>query len=351
MFLLNLQAGDFPNAIQLCVEAKNAAAEYSHYTAVRWVLTWVPVTSLVLRELSENLSKRLGSMESYIDDALAQMTLAFRPDKYVLIYSAYEMLGKTDGAAHKLLSFFHATLQTSARTVLVELLRRTAAEPEQAADEPDQVDQQSYAELCALVPEDFVLECVQELGLVLCKVLCVYHAILRYHMQLDEERLGRLAGQEVGLDGPPVGECRNEHAQLPTSVEKGFFQTVLIEGLFGVFETAAEKVDQLLGAQRLAHLKVDHFIQVLEMVNRFRRFGRLHFHNPFAALAPTLERLMSDYFASYHAQRMEEFRMFLEHEAFALCPVPLQFTCFDLPVSQKSVCRTVGSIEFLVPTI
>lgn len=29
---------------------------------------------------------------------------------------------------------------------------------------------------------------------------------------------------------------------------------------------------------------------------------------------------------------MDELRMFLENEAFALCPVPLQFTLFDLQV-------------------
>lgn len=34
----------------------------------------------------------------------------------------------------------------------------------------------------------------------------------------------------------------------------------------------------------------------------------------------------------FHYERMDELRMFLENEAFALCPVPLQFTLFDLQV-------------------
>lgn len=34
----------------------------------------------------------------------------------------------------------------------------------------------------------------------------------------------------------------------------------------------------------------------------------------------------------FHYERMDELRVFLENEAFALCPVPLQFTLFDLQV-------------------
>lgn len=67
------------------------------------------------------------------------------------------------------------------------------------------------------------------------------------------------------------------------------------------------------------------------MVKFIFRFGRLHFQNPYASLSSTLDKIMSDYFAKYHSMRMEELNMFLEHEVFALCPVPLQFTFFDLP--------------------
>lgn len=68
------------------------------------------------------------------------------------------------------------------------------------------------------------------------------------------------------------------------------------------------------------------------MTNKFRRFGRVHFNNPFAELTPTLDQQMKLFFAQYHRERMEELRMFLENEAFALCPVPLQFTLFDFQV-------------------
>jgi hypothetical protein len=46
--------------------------------------------------MSKNLSKTLGTMEAHIDDALASMTIVFNVDRYALIQSAYQMLGKTE---------------------------------------------------------------------------------------------------------------------------------------------------------------------------------------------------------------------------------------------------------------
>ncbi|CAD5208924.1 unnamed protein product [Bursaphelenchus xylophilus] len=291
-----MSKGDFPSAIRLCVEAKNAADDYKRYDAIR--------------DLSVNLAKRLGSMESHIDDALASMTLGFDEEKYQFVYSAYKMLNKNSGAAQKLLSFFHATLQTSARSVIVEFLSRTT--------ELESLEEMSYDELCSSIPQDFVVECSQELGVVLCKILFIYHRILRYHIEDDKRQLNSYNAVEVGLEGPPI-------------VEKDVFQTVMIEGLFGIFDTAAEKYDRLLAVQDFSHLKVDNFLNVLEMTNRFRRFGKSYFQNAYHNLTGTVDKMMASYFERYHKNRMDELKMFLENEAFALCPVPLQFTFFDLP--------------------
>lgn len=115
-------------------------------------------------------------------------------------------------------------------------------------------------------------------------------------------------------------------------VEKGIFQIALLEGLHGVFQTAASKYNTLLHLQPLYQLKFEQFIQIIEMTNRFRKFGRLHFNNFYVELCSTLDHHMRLFFAQYHRERMEELRMFLENEAFALCPVPLQFTLFDFQV-------------------
>ncbi|CAD5206190.1 unnamed protein product [Bursaphelenchus okinawaensis] len=294
-----INKGDFPSAIRLCVEAKNAADEYRQYHAIR--------------DLSNTLSTRLGTMESHIDDALASMTTSFDVDKYRFIYSAYKMVNKVSGAAQKLISFFHATIQTSARSVLVEFLNRTT--------DLEGLDEMPYDELSTSIPYEFAVECSQELGVVLCKILFIYHHILRYHIEEDKKQFNALSVVEVGLDGPPI-------------VEKDVFQTVMIDGLHSIFETAADKYNQLLMCQDFSHLKVDNFLSVLEMTNRFKRFGQTYFQNPYSNLTVTVDKLMSQYFERYHRNRMDELRMFLENEAFALCPIPIQFTFFDLPEFQ-----------------
>jgi hypothetical protein len=66
--------------------------------------------------------------------------------------------------------------------------------------------------------------------------------------------------------------------------------------------------------------------------NRFREFGLRHFGNSHLEFAATAMKKSRAFFRQYHSERME-LKMFLENETFTLCPVPMQFSLFDLPVS------------------
>lgn len=63
----------------------------------------------------------------------------------------------------------------------------------------------SYEKLCESIPLEFALECVQEMGLVLCKILCTYHCILKYHIAEDERALTNVAVDNLDWDGPQIG--------------------------------------------------------------------------------------------------------------------------------------------------
>uniref|UniRef100_A0A914D9E8 Vacuolar protein sorting-associated protein 54 N-terminal domain-containing protein n=1 Tax=Acrobeloides nanus TaxID=290746 RepID=A0A914D9E8_9BILA len=73
---------DFPGAIQLCVEAKNAARMYENYSCIR--------------DLTINLCRTLESMESHIDDGLDGLTVVFDINRYSLVYLAYLMYDKVE---------------------------------------------------------------------------------------------------------------------------------------------------------------------------------------------------------------------------------------------------------------
>ncbi|VDM47536.1 unnamed protein product [Toxocara canis] len=251
-----IQEGNFPTAIRLCSEAQKAAATYSQFECIR--------------ELSEKLSATMQEIESGLDNALASLTVVFDPDRYASVCSAYQMLDKTEEAAKKVVGFVCATLESSARTVLIDRVLSKCMNAK--------VDEMSYERLCEAIDVEQMLECVRELGFVICKVLFTYHAILRYHVD-EDERLN----------------CTQQREG-----EVGVIQKTLSDSLYSVFKTASMKFNTMLCCHDLSMLKFDHFLDIVEMSNR------------------------------YHRERMDELRMFLENEAFALCPVPLQFTVFDL---------------------
>ncbi|VDK42415.1 unnamed protein product [Anisakis simplex] len=260
-----IQEGNFPDAIRLCNEAQKAATTYSQFRCIR--------------ELSEKLTATMHEIESSLDNSLASLTVVFDPDRYA---------------------------SSSARTVLTDRIHA------QNADAIN-VDEMSYEQLCELiikaVDAENMLECVREVGFVICKVLFTYHDILRYHIE-EDERINCTQQNEEDIIG--------------------IVQQTLADSLYSIFKTASTKFNTLLCCHDLSMLKFDHFLDIVEMANRFKHFGRVYFGNSCGEVSISLEKQTHLYFGRYHRERMDELRMFLENEAFALCPVPLQFTVFDL---------------------
>ncbi|TKR68429.1 hypothetical protein L596_024418 [Steinernema carpocapsae] len=283
-----IQNGEFPTAIRICVEAKNAASDYSHFSCIG--------------ELSEKLTKIMESIECELDDALASIATVFNPDRYALIHAGYKILERESIMAVKLVGFFRATLESSARSVLIDRLK---SKPPRSPPET-----LSYEQLCENLPIDGMLECVRELGFVTCKILFVYQSVLRHHVDEDDRLTCGSLSEDVDF--------------------KGIVQTTLTENLYSIFKTASSKFNTLLCCHDLSMLKFDQFLDIVEMSNRFKKFGRDHFGNTCGEVSMSLEKQTILYFGRYHRERMDELRMFLENEVFALCPVPMQFTLFDL---------------------
>jgi len=112
----------------------------------------------------------------------------------------------------------------------------------------------------------------------------------------------------------------------------------MLDNLFQIFDYSATFYNDLLSSMDLEHLKIDQFIRIMEISERFRLFGQRHFGNSCSLIALTLENKSKSFFAHYHMERIDEIHMFLESETFTLCPVSVQFTLFDLPVSLFCYC-------------
>uniref|UniRef100_A0A158R3U5 Vps54_N domain-containing protein n=1 Tax=Syphacia muris TaxID=451379 RepID=A0A158R3U5_9BILA len=281
-----IQEGNFPQAITLCREAQKAASSCCQFYCIR--------------EISEKFKNIMDNFITELNVSLVSLTVIFDPDKYTLVYKAFEMLDEVKEAGNHIVKCFNETLESSSRRVIVERL----LSPSKYSD----IEKMSYERLCEAVDMNQILNCVRELGFVLCKILFNYHAFLRYHVDLEE----RLNSTDAGNGAPnPV-------------------RLKLTDSLYNVFKTASQKFNTLLCCHDLSVLKFDHFLDIVEMSNRFKQFGRTYFGNACGEVTISLEKQAYFYFSRYHYERMEEMKMFLENEAFALCPVPLQFTLFDL---------------------
>uniref|UniRef100_A0A914VCF5 Spindle pole body component n=1 Tax=Plectus sambesii TaxID=2011161 RepID=A0A914VCF5_9BILA len=158
------------------------------------------------------------------------------------------------------------------------------------------------------VSSEKLTDCLRELGLVLCKILSTYHAILRYHIE-EDERL----------------ECGSQADEVTGQIQRS-----MRENLHTVCQSAVEKITVLLQRHDLTAFKFDNFLEIIGLANRFEKFGRRYFGNGCEAIASTIESQTASYFRRYHLDRLDELRMFLESEAWALCPVQSGFNVFEL---------------------
>ncbi|VDK76141.1 unnamed protein product [Onchocerca ochengi] len=281
-----IQEENFPAAINMCYEAQKATVTFSQFNCVK--------------EISVKLCEALEDIENSLDNCLASMTILFSVDRYSSIYTAYKLLDKVEGCAMKVVGFTRATLESSARTVIIDKLLPIKTETK--------VGELSYEQLCEAVDMEQIIECVRELGFVICKILFTYHSILLFHVD-EDERL------EYAHE-----KCENV----------GIVRKILVDSLHSIFKTASIKFSTLLYSHDLSLLKIDQFLDIIEMSNRFKQFGRTYFGSICDEVTMSLEKQSHHYFKRFHYERMDELRMFLENEVFALCPVPLQFTLFDL---------------------
>ncbi|GMT20047.1 hypothetical protein PFISCL1PPCAC_11344, partial [Pristionchus fissidentatus] len=279
--------GLYPLAIRVCNEAVDAANSYSHFNCVR--------------ELSTSLGACSASLESALDSALSSLICSFDPDRYLQVYGAYRMMGKVEDAASRLVTFTCAALERRACSVLV-------AEVAQHVPPSISTDSHSYEKICEMIPCDRMAETLRELGFALCQILGNVHVVIALHNEEDErERL---------VDG---------ENHVPSIVAR-----TLSSSLYSIFRTALVRFNTLLCCHDFAQLKFDDVLTTIELATRFRAYGRSHFGHAGMEISVSLEKQSVLFFSRQHAEKMDELRMFVENEAFAVCPLPPNFSLFDL---------------------
>lgn len=271
-----IEEGNFPLAIQMLIETQIKAGGYAHFTCVNEVISKLAGMSCLL--------------EAELSAQLSTIAVVFDSEKYRFVYTAYEMLEKTEQVAEKLLTAFVEAIETTTSAVVLSKLK-----------EEDRLEDSSYTSLCLKLDSEQASITFREMGFVLCRSFQAFHKILNFHSS----------------------ESASEASQ---SIYKQ-----LLASRTEVFLAATRRLQVLVESRDFVSLKFEHILDIVDTINRFNNIGKTYFASTHhQKLAESIEKRTETYFDRYHTERMEELSMFFENESFALCPVPFQFTIFDL---------------------
>lgn len=270
-----IDEGNFPLAIQLLIETQIRATEYSEFTCVN--------------DISSKLTEMSCLLEAELAAQLSTIAVVFDSEKYRFVFTAYEMLEKSDLVAEKLLAAFTEAIETTTTAVILDKMR-----------EQDRQEDSTYKILCLKLDSEQASITFREMGFVLCRSFYAYHKILHFHSS----------------------ESASESSQK--------IYKILLASRTDVFLSATKRLLVLVESRDFVSLKFDHILDIVDSINRFNNIGRTYFACDQQKLGESIEKRTEIYFDRYHNERMEELSMFIENESFTLCPVPFQFTIFDL---------------------
>ncbi|CAB3402370.1 unnamed protein product [Caenorhabditis bovis] len=273
-----MEAGNFPLAIQMLIETQILAANYKHFTCVNDVMAKLAGMSTL--------------MENELSNALCEFALVYDEMKYDHVYTAFEMLDKSAVVPERLIEYFHDKIESSSKAIVLDKLKD--------GEEENTKNGLPYSVLCARLENEQVVIVFRELCFTIYQCFLSFHSILRYHSV----------------------DATNEKSQ--------YVYDKLLESRRNLFLAATNQILYMIESRDFVYLKFDHILDIVDMINRIKNIGQKYFLQSCSSLITAIEKQISAYFVRYHRERMEELGMFVENESFAVCPVPPQFTIFDL---------------------
>ncbi|KAL6266883.1 hypothetical protein P5V15_003711 [Pogonomyrmex californicus] len=280
-----LNKGNYPGAISLLLECQSAAQTYKHFHCIA--------------ELNTNLQNILDQAERTLDNTLSKMCTEFDVAVYSSIQEAYTLLGKTQFAMDQLHMHFTAAIHNTASAVV----HRYAG---------GDVKRQ-YKQLCQTVPREKCIACLTELCKSLWTILNSYHLIVNWHNT-----------QEDKIEG------KSDVKDLEATLSKQYVKHKLENGIVRVWHDVEMKISVYLMNTDLTNTKFEQFVQILGIVNRLMEIGEELCGFKSENLQESIKKQSLSYFSHYHASRLDELKMFLEHDGWELCPVKSDFMATQL---------------------
>ncbi len=295
-----LTADDYPGAIQVLLECQQVVATYRHFTAVK--------------ELASKLQDTLEMMEERLDVALAKVCVDFTPFLYDRLCSAYALLGKTQTSMDQLHMHLTSAIHNTAWNVVYGHAALILHHDPQLGKKP-------YADLCACIAEESFLPCLVDLCRALWNIMNSYRQIVLWH-EADKER--RMSVEEEGE------EKQQSLAEVESNLDRQYVERKLSSGKMRIWQDVQTKVRVFVLANDLSGLGIDTFLEFMDVIHRLIEVGHDFCGSPSDTLEESLKKQCWSYFHNYHLERLEELKMHLENEGWALCPVKPTFKVMHL---------------------
>ncbi|XP_035688646.1 syndetin-like isoform X2 [Branchiostoma floridae] len=302
-----LEEEDYPGAIQLCLECQKAASIFRHYSCIS--------------DLSSKLQDTLEMIEEQLDVALSKTCNSFDAAHYEKVQTAYRLLGKTQTAMDQLHMHYASAIHNTAFQIVlgyVELCSGTG---------DTNFQKMQYKDLCTdkhIITESYI-PCLMDLCKALWGVMNSYHKTMQWHELHDS------TNQETAEAGLQFSTSdATSSINIEATFNQRYVKQKLEHGLARIWQDVQQKVKLYLLGTDLSVFKFDDFLHVLDLVNKLMLIGEEFCNSKSEGLQDSIRKQSINYFKNYHRSRMDELRMFLENEAWELCPVKSNFTILNL---------------------
>lgn len=284
-----LDEENYSGAIELLLECQSVANTYRHFNCVA--------------ALSNKLQETLQCTEDQLDRVLAQTCYYFDGKRYTKLNEAYKLLGKTQLAIdHLHMHYISAIYNTSVNIVHIYI--------EENIINDENISKKPYKNLCLAVKSKVFIPCLTDLCKSLFIIVLSYRKLVKWHKTYDV----------IDSASDNIEENYNRqyvHEKLDHNLDK-------------IWQDVQNKVSSLLLNSDLSMYKFDQFVQVLGIVHRLMEVGEEFSGSKSEELQDSIRKQSVTYFKVYHAQRLEELRLFFEIESWTICPVRPTFEILQL---------------------
>ena len=285
----------YASAIQLLVEGQHAAETYKHFSCVA--------------QLTCRLQDTLELAEEQLDVGIAKTCKKFDPVLYEKLQLAFTLLGKQTAALDQLNLHTASGLHQQSFNLVknyVELsisATQLDSSPQPQQQSPKDYNKCQFQDLCRHISSNLFIPCLRDLCTSFWNATRIYHQIYQWHM---------------------------DHEKSLKNVSENSLEPKLLHGKMRLWQDIQKKTRIYLLSSDLWHFSIDEFLHVLDIVDRLMEVGQQFCGAQSDILQESVRQQSINYFRTFHRSRLDELRVFLEHEAWENCPVRSNFNVLQL---------------------